>query len=178
MEKSGENMLTYGILREIQKRELDSAAIVSLDKDFYEQLQELLAKKKKEAMESGSLLSIKEYENIKTIATSIYSRREEKILLMAIRGETEIGCLSDSENSVLKEVSEIISKWRMSFKGMLSDDQNNTRNIHRLRILNDVEAYTGLDRSIYGPFRRGQELSLNKDEAEWLLKAKMAELIR
>jgi DNA replication initiation complex subunit (GINS family) len=169
-------MLTYSTLREIQKKEFDSAAPVPLEKDFYRQLAELIAKKKKEALESGSLLSIREYENIKRIALLIYTKREEKLVLMALRGEKDTNGLSENEAALLNTITEIINNSRSKFKEIFADDTFSE--VRRIRILSDVEQYVGLDKNVYGPFKAGEELTLKKEEAEWLLKAKMAELVR
>lgn len=169
-------MLTYSDLREIQKKELSSAAIVPLDKDFYGQLKDMLAKKRKEALESGLLLTMREYENIKRIAVSIHSRREEKLLLMAIRGECNAPGLSEGEATLLTQVADLINKQRSMFTEAVDDKE--ASQFRRVRILKDIEQYVGLDKGVYGPFKSGEEHMLLKDEAEWLLKARMAELVK
>lgn len=171
-------MLAYSDIREIQKKEMDSAAIVVLEKEFYVKLRELLAKKKKEALESSSLLSMKEYENIKRIALSVHAKREEKLVLMALRGENSVPGLSEEEEILLVQVREVVKKARASFKEALGEDEGYAPRINKIRILNDVEQYVGLDKSLYGPFKKDEEHALPKEEAEWLLKSKMAEMIR
>ena len=169
-------MLTYSDLREIQKKELSSAAIAPLSKDFYEQLKDFLQKKRKEAMDSGSLLSMREYENIKRIAASIQSKREEKILLMATRGESSVAGLSDSETELLSRVAELINKQHAHFKDVVGEDEG--AQFRRVMILKDIEQYVGLDKNLCGPFKMGEEHLLQKDEAEWLTKSRMAELVK
>lgn len=170
-------MLTYGDLREIQKKELGSAAIVHLEKDFYEQLKDLLVKKKKEALESSSLLVMREYENLKRIALSITSKREEKLLLMAIRAENSIVVgLSESETALLTQVTNLVAKQRALFKELVGEDE--VSDSRRVRILKDIERYVGLNKGIYGPYKSGEEHLLNKDEADWLVKARIAEIVR
>jgi hypothetical protein len=48
-------------------------------------------------------------------------------------------------------------------------------NSRRLRLLQDVTQYKGLDNVVYGPFRKGDECLLPPPEADWLLKSHMAE---
>jgi DNA replication initiation complex subunit (GINS family) len=69
-------MLNYAVLRDIQKKESDSAAIVRLEPSFYSDAAQLISQKKADALESGSIMSIKEYENLRKIVASIQSRRE------------------------------------------------------------------------------------------------------
>jgi DNA replication initiation complex subunit (GINS family) len=170
-------MLSYSDLRDIQRREMESSAIVVLPDAFYQEVSSLLAKKSADAMESKSLLSIKEYENIKKIILSIQAKREEKIVLMAVRGEKEGSGLTAEEREMLKELSSIIKKSRETVKSVWSSEEPAPSNSRRIKIIRDVSQYRGLDNSVYGPFKMGEEQYLPRAEAEWLLKAGMAEML-
>jgi DNA replication initiation complex subunit (GINS family) len=169
-------VLDYSELRDIQKRELDSSAIVNLPDDFYHSVSQLLAKKNSDAISSKSLLAIKEYENIKKIVLSITTKREEKIVLMAVRGEKEGIGLTLEEKEMLKELSSIIKKARTRTQAIWTAEDPTAGNSRKIRVLKDISQYRGLDNSIYGPFKQGDEHVLPKAEVEWLLKAGMAEI--
>jgi DNA replication initiation complex subunit (GINS family) len=169
-------MLNYSDLREIQKKEMESSAIVGLPEDFYRIMSEMLSKKGSEAMSSKSLLSIKEYENIKKIIAAISAKREEKIVLMAVRGEKEGAGLTAEEKEMLKELSSIIKRSRETVKAVWASEEP-PEDARKIKILKDVSQYRGLDNSVYGPFRAGDEQMLPRAEAEWLLKAGMAEIL-
>jgi DNA replication initiation complex subunit (GINS family) len=162
--------LSYSSLREIQKKEMESAAAVKLEEKFYEQVAELLANKKGEAMRSQSIMAIKEYENIRKTVISIQAKREEKIILMALRGETEANTLTPGERGFLHRFAETVLDMRTAVKAPVGV-------VRKVKILKEVEQYIGLDKSVYGPFKSGEEKLLPRDEAEWLLKANMAEPI-
>ena len=170
-------MLNYSDLRDIQRREMESSAIVSLPDDFYKVVSHMLAKKCGDAMASKSILVIKEYENIKKIIMAIQSKREEKIVLMAVRGEHEGPGLTEEEREMLKDLSSIIIRYREVVKNVWGNEDAVPGNSRRIKILKDVSQYRGLDNSLYGPFRPGEEASLPSPEAEWLLKAGMAEIM-
>jgi DNA replication initiation complex subunit (GINS family) len=170
-------MLNYSELREIQRKEMESSAIVLLPEDFYRTVSELLAKRSGEAIASKSLLAIKEFENIKKIVLSIQAKREEKIVLMSVRGEREGAGLTAEERELLKELSSIIKKSRENVKSVWDSEDVAPAGSRRIKILKDVSQYRGLDNSLYGPYRQGEEQSLPRAEAEWLLKAGMAEII-
>jgi len=169
-------MLSYSTLRDIQKKESDSAEMTKLEPSFYGEVAIFIAQKKKAAMESGSLLSIKEYENIRRIVTAIQARREEKIALMAVRGESDAPGLTKEESELLKELSVSIGKCRESISGIWSGREGE-QEPKKVRILKDIETYTGLDNNVYGPFRSGDTPMLPRSEAEWLLKSRMAEVL-
>ncbi|MEW6722460.1 MAG: hypothetical protein AB1324_04310 [Candidatus Micrarchaeota archaeon] len=169
-------MLSYAELREIQRKEMESSAIVGLPDDFYRSVSDLLSKKNAEAVESKSLLAIKEYENIKKIVMAIQGKREEKIVLMAVRGEREGAGLTAEEKEMLKELTSIVRKSRDTVKSVWGSEEPLPGDSSRVKMLKDVSQYRGLDNAVYGPFRQGSEQSLPKAEAEWLLKAGMAEM--
>jgi len=171
-------VLSYSSLREIQKREMESATIVKLEEDFYKQVADLLAKKKDEAMSSKSIMQIREFENIRKTIVSIQAKREEKIVLLALRGNNEGNGLTPEEKDFLQRFIGDISEMRNTVKDLWNTEET-TRdsNIRRIRITKDVEKYTGLDKNIYGPFKIGEMQTLPKEEAEWLLQANMAEKI-
>ncbi|MBU0531912.1 hypothetical protein KKB44_00285 [Candidatus Micrarchaeota archaeon] len=168
-------MFDYSALRDIQKKEMESSAIVNLSDDFYQIISELLSKKKKDALSSQSLLAIKEYENIKKIVLSISAKREEKIALMAVRGEGDLSGLTTEEKQMLKDLTSIIIKSRESVKNVWSAISSISE--RRIKILKNVAQYRGLNDSLYGPFEEGEEKTLPLAEAEWLLKAGMAEML-
>lgn len=60
---------------------------------------------------------------------------------------------------------------------MWGNDEAVAGGARRIRLLQDVTPYKGLDNAVYGPFRKGDECTLPPPEAEWLLKARMAELL-
>ena len=166
-------MFNYTTLREIQKKEMESSAFVPVENDFYEQLAKLLEQKHNEAQQSNSLLAIREYENIKKIIQTIQNKREEKIALMALRGNVESTGLSQEETQLLKKLHADIQQSRATVKKVWESEQSTAK---KVRIMKEVERYKGLDNNIYGPFKPGEELLLPKEEAEWLLKANLAEL--
>lgn len=170
-------MLNYSDLRDIQRKEMESSAVVALSDDFYQSMSMLLAEKKSAAQSSKSLLAIKEYENIKKILLSVQAKREEKIVLMAVRGESTGPGLTSEEREMLKELSSIVNKSRTVIKGVWESEEAAPHDARRIRLLQDVAQYKGLDNAVYGPFRKGEEQMLPNVEAEWLLKSRMAELL-
>lgn len=173
--------LTYSLLREIQKKEIESTKLNVLEEDFYYTASEFLRTKKEEALSSRSMLAIREYENIKKIVNTIKERREEKIILMAIRGEGSAAGITPEEAELLSELSTSVFKFRGKVLKLFPSDENekipeNIKKPSRVKLLKDIEPYKGIDNNVYGPFRVGEEVSLPKEEAEWLLKAKIAEI--
>lgn len=156
---------------------MDSSAVVNLPEDFYHTVSQLLAKRNAEAVSSKSLLAIKEYENIKKIVIAIIAKREEKLVLMSVRGDKEGVGLTLEEKEMLKELSSIIKKSRELKHAIWATEDPNAGSSRKIKVLKDISQYRGLDNSIYGPFKQGEEQLIPKAEAEWLLKAGMAEIL-
>lgn len=170
-------MLDYSDLRDIQRKEMESSAVVSLPDDFYQLISQLLEKKKGDAFSSQSLIAIKEYENLKKIVASIASKREEKIVLLAVGGSRDGLGLTTEEKELLKGLTSIIKNSRENVKNIWETKEESNDVSQRVKILKNVDKYRGLDNTIYGPFEQGEEQDLPKPEADWLLKSGMAELL-
>jgi DNA replication initiation complex subunit (GINS family) len=169
--------MDYSALRDIQRSEMQSSAIVKLSDDFYQMISQLLQKKHDEALSAKSLIAIREHENIKKIVRSIAAKREEKIVLMAVRGETNGEGLTAEEKELLKGLTSIIMKSRETVKSVWESDPPAPVASQKVKMLKNVEKYRGLDNTIYGPFKDGDETLLPKPEAEWLRKSGMAETV-
>lgn len=169
--------MDYSALRDIQRSEMQSSAIVKLPEDFYRLVSQLLENKQDEALSAKSLIAIREHENIKKIVRSIAAKREEKIVLMAVRGETNGEGLTEEEKELLKGLTSIIMKSRETVKSVWESDAPTPTESQKVKMLKDVEKYRGLDNTIYGPFKEGDEKLLPKPEADWLRKSGMAETV-
>jgi DNA replication initiation complex subunit (GINS family) len=169
--------MDYSALRDIQRSEMQSSAIVKLPEDFYQLISRLLQEKQDEALSAKSLGAIKEHENIKKIVRSIAAKREEKIVLMAVRGETSGEGLTAEEKELLKGLTSIIMKSRETVKSVWESETPAPVDSQKVKMLKDIEKYRGLDNTIYGPFKEGDETLLPKPEADWLRKSGMAETV-
>ena len=172
-------MLNYSKLREMQRSEMGSSELCSVDEDFYTNLKGFLEEKKGEAMGSQNLLVIKEYENLRKIARAIVNKRNEKLVLLALRGKKESTGMTREESNFLTHLSRAIdeNESELSFIFEESNGSGKKDNIKRVRLLKDISPYKGLDEKVYGPFKAGEEAALPNEEARWLLKEKMAELL-
>ena len=101
-------------------------------------------------------------------------RREEKIVFMAVRGEKDMPGLTKEEGALLGDISKRVHKCRDDisdiWNGKKTDDT-----AKKVKILKDIEPYTGLDNNTYGPYSDGDEPFLPQAEADWLIKSKMAQ---
>ncbi|MDD5337758.1 MAG: DNA replication complex GINS family protein [Candidatus ainarchaeum sp.] len=169
-------MLNYSLLREIQKKEIESFEPVKVDKDFYAQLRQFLELKKSAALKSQSLMDMRELENVKKVAKSIMAKRKEKLLMLSSLSEGEVDGLTDEEQAFLRELRRISSDSFGPLECIFEEPRDDHSRM-RLKVVKTIDAYKGFDNNIYGPFKEGEEITLPEEEAELLLKSKMAEHI-
>ena len=182
---------SYSDLRLILKKERESSALTPLDDNFYDDVKKLLNDKREEAFRGDSLVAMKEYENIKRIILAIKAKREEKIALMAVRGDFEEDKLTREEKELLRKLAIVFEEYSKGFmnksdnkeetKGTDSDSREKTADEEErkmlVRILSPVERYKGADGKVYGPFEKNEEVFLPPVEAEFLISSKLAELV-
>lgn len=170
-------MLTYSHLREIQKKEMESLELVKIEKDFYVQLRQFIETKKVSALKIPSFMEMRELENIRKVAKSIVAKRKEKLLTFSAISLCEIEGLAEEEQIFLSKMKKIAKE---EFAGIDTIFEDSVEEIDKtkLKIVKAIDAYKGSDNNIYGPFKEGEEIFLPEEEAEWLLKSKMAEHIR
>ena len=166
-----DKIIGYEELRDIQRYEISHSNLAEVPEDFYRQMSELINRIKKEAEEGSNVMKIKQYENVKRIITIIQAKREEKIVFLALKG-IELEKATPEEVDLYNKIKDIVQTFRMNALG-----KGTGKVFKRLRILKDVEQYTGTDNNIYGPFKIGEEVSIPEDEANWLIKAGYAELL-
>lgn len=172
-------MLNYSKLREMQRSEMASSELCPVEGDFYSRLKGFLEGKREEAVGSQDLLVIKEYENLRKISRAIVNKRNEKLVLLALRGKRETSGMTSEEADFLSRLSSAIEEndAQLAFLFEEGNGRGKRDNIKRVRLLKNISPYKGLDEKIYGPFKEGDEAELPPDEAQWLLKEKMAELL-
>ncbi len=184
-------MLTYSRLRELQRSEMQNAELASLEEGFYPELRAFLEARKAEALSSQNLLVIRECENVKKIAKGIINKRMEKIVLISIRGKSDVKGLTPEEREFLLRLKDVVDKNEAAMHGLVDAEKGISvsgtdavvvggpkANIKRIKFTKDISPYKGLDEKVYGPFRSGEEAELPGEEAQWLLKEKMAELLQ
>jgi len=162
-------MLSYGEIREIERRERSNSALSEIPEDFYDTICKTLETAKNEAAKEPNITNVRKYDNLKRIVEIIRRKREEKIVFMAIHG-VEPEHIIDVERTLYKQSLSAIEEFRTRVSG-------GNKVLKRLRIVKKVERYTGLDNKTYGPFEEGDDISISEAEASWLVKANMAEMI-
>jgi len=185
--------LTYKNLRDFAREEKAQPGLGKLPEDFYPSMQSFLSSKFSEMESNRSVLQIREFENAAATIRELVLIRQQKLLFRAIRSggeQTKIEEMTREEYDVYDRFRAIVSEENGKLNSMLSRfesrkaaspqeaPQEGKQSVKRVRFTHEVQEYVGMNRERFGPFRAGQESELPEQEADVLLRQKMAETIQ
>jgi DNA replication initiation complex subunit (GINS family) len=192
--------LTYKNLRDFAREEKAQPGLGKLPEDFYPSVQSFLSSKFSEMEESRSVLQMREFENAAATIRELVLIRQQKLLFRAIRSggeETKMEEMTREEYETYDRFRGIVQEENMKLNSLLSRfetarksaravpaeatvilENNKQSSVKRVRFVCEVQEYIGMNRERLGPFKAGQESELPENEAEILLRQKMAEAIQ
>lgn len=199
--------LTYKRLRDLAREEKTMPSLVKVGPEFYSSVEKFLADNFSKMEESASMLQMREFENATAIIREIALIRQQKMLFRALRGRGAAGAADEmtrEEYGIYDRFCGIISEENSRLDALLArfersngkqqkqksepsrqaeaaaDAPQNAqfeRKVKKLRFLKDVTAYVGANKETFGPYKSGDEGALPFEEADWLLKQKIAEIV-
>ncbi|MCD6415030.1 MAG: hypothetical protein J7L23_05395 [Candidatus Diapherotrites archaeon] len=178
-------------LRSLHRREKEENNISELGNNFYKRLA-LLIKNTKESYEgSPDANKLRQLENIKKLAEDLFTLREQKMVLKALRsirtGKKEEH-LTPEEEKVFNTMVDALMKNRSFFKSILGGVypeeeipktilNKEEHKIVLIRIVKEVPRFVGADSKEYGPFGKNDMVKLPEAEANILVKRNLAEVV-
>ncbi|MFA5930146.1 MAG: hypothetical protein WC861_04655 [Candidatus Micrarchaeia archaeon] len=189
--------LTYKNLRDFAREEKAQPGLGKLPGDFYPSVQSFLSSKFSEMEGSRSVLQMREFENAAATIREIVQIRQQKLLFRAIRSggqEAKVEEMTREEYDVYDRFRGIVSEENEKLNSLLSRfestkkasaqepeatiaPETNGAGVKRVRFTKEVQEYIGMNRERFGPFKAGQESDMPSQEAELLLRQKIAETI-
>jgi len=167
-------------LRKIQLQERNYAALVNLDEDFYTAYSDYVALQQKQLSDKFSFDSAMTFEGTRKLLSDLMRRRQQKILLKAIRdfqgGEVSSTGLAKEEKELYTSVIRLLSEYEESVnpsKSAKPAPQPPARNRVEVRILADVPEFVGVKETV-GPFKPEQTALLDAEDAKLLIEQGMA----
>ncbi|OIO21226.1 hypothetical protein COV61_04865 [Candidatus Micrarchaeota archaeon CG11_big_fil_rev_8_21_14_0_20_47_5] len=171
--------LTYSDLRELQRKERESATLFSLPKEYFSQVFEFLRERKSSISTDSSISELREFDNVQKTVKDIISLRQKKILFRALKGaEHDSSGMTEEEHKLYDEVRECLKKTDdgLDFAMQAQKQEEKTPlSVKKVRFLKDIPAYKGSQLKTYGPFKKDEVAALPGEEASFLVGAKMAE---
>ncbi len=191
--------MEYEDLRKFQRLERnDVLKLVELPENFYEQANALVLKLKKNYEASGREEDLRLYNNAKRALEEVFERREQKILLKALRSvknnEIDDSNLVGFEKKFFNDLLEMISEYRKVFsqfaegKVLVEEkeeamekvkaiNEGEVLNTVLVRILKDIPKFVSSDLKELGPFKANDIVRLPEKEAQILAEKQFVEII-
>ena len=199
---SNDISLTYEKLFDITRREKTTEELQRLDETFFEDVVEylqgktaILTKDVQHSLFSKSEKEItkKQLDNIKKLITELYSKREQKIVNLAIMKSRTSSNLIDTaallpeEKIFFNNLVQILNDNKRTIlfsllEGKIPDTKNNNQestkkqennslqeSTAKIEFLNDVPKFVGKELEHYGPFSKNQVVELPFDVANILV---------
>jgi len=193
--------LNYKKLRDLVREEKTQPGLVALSADFYPSIEAFLSSRFSEMESTRSILQMREFENAVATIREISSMRRQKILFKAIRNggvHGKTGEMTREEHELYDRFCAVIEEEGNKLNGMLArfesgkrqaaqaqksneapaaaEGQHSSR-LKKVRFTKDVPAYKGANSQTFGPYKPGEEGQLPQEEADWLLRGKLIELL-
>ena len=186
--------LSFEALRKIQVQERTFGALSTLDGDFYSQYSGWVAQQKKTLQESFSIEALKTYENSKKVITEIGAKREQKILLKALKdlrgGLVGTEGLSSEEKTMYLQVISSLKAFERAMHAeepaqleeevarMIREEvQRPKLEATRVILLQDLSQFVAPDGTTLGPFKANDVVEMHREIADILVKRNAAKLV-
>ncbi len=168
-------MLTYETIRNFTKEEKEGTKLVKLPEDFFAQVREYLEKKEAMGREKNNLW---ELQSARRVLEDLLEARERKIVTLAlysVRSGMIPENLAPEEKEFFEAVKERINQFRKKRKGVLEGGNGEGKGLVVIR--EDLPEFVGLDLQTYGPYSKGDIVTLPGESIKLLLGKKAAERI-
>ncbi len=177
--------MDYDELRKIHRIEKSKKELQELDDNFYKECVDLLNYYLEKYNETKNIEYLKIVENIQSIVKSILFLRQQKIVFSALRlavaDEYDVEKMTSKEKEFFNKLYEMI-KENIKFIEEVSSgnfvEECKDINKMKIKIILDIPEFLGSDGNIYGPYKKGEVVEINKEDGELLIERNVAEVVR
>lgn len=167
-------MITYEILREFVTKEKNSQKLAELSEDFFKDARIYLESK---ARASEGKEDLWELDNSRRMLQDLLDARESKLVrlaLMFVRAGVTPGKVMPEEKEFFDRLVDSIRGFQDVRKETI---EGKKEKLSTVAIIKEVPRFVAVNTKEYGPFKEGDVASVPKDNAEMLVKNKMARVI-
>ena len=182
--------MSFEYIREIQRKEKNSSQLAEVEPSFYEELAAYIKESTAACKANGN--GFRELENTAKLAREVFEKREQKIVMKALRSvrtkEYDEERMTPEEKALFKALVEAIRSNRKGFDAVMLGDYNfsmpkdtlikeNGNKLVLARVRREIPAFVGSDTREYGPYNAGDVIKLPRAEAELLSKQDLVEVM-
>lgn len=181
--------LTFEKIREAQRREKKETPLAVLEADFYPSLAEFMKVTRQDYAQNPDTEKLREMGNAAKLAKDLFDKREQKILLKALRavrgGKGKEENMTSEEKKLFDSLVHSLEQHRNSFEGTLGGRRETkepktllNKTAHKVvlvRVLKEIPRFVGSDSTEYGPYKQDSMVKLPEKETGLLLKRNLVE---
>jgi DNA replication factor GINS len=159
-------MLSYETIRKIDGEEKNSQKLAQLPDGFFDEVKVYLVKKEK--MNEGKQ-DVWELQSARRVLQDILDVRERKLLTLAlyhVRSGLMPENITDQEREFFNTLVNNIKDFQVNRKEMLEGDPVK-RDVSG--VLEDIPQFVGPDMKTYGPYKKGDVVTLPEEIAKFLV---------
>lgn len=181
--------MDYDEIRRIYRLEKSTSRLVEVESDFYDSVNEFICEEKEEYIKSlkdFSIAKARDFTNLKKMVDEIFSLREKKILNKALTtsrtGETSEQNMCKQEKKTYNDMLKILEKHRGFLSDIFESDNKKSKKKTKptetkVEILKQIPSFVGSDMKEYGPFSKGQKVTLPEKVALLLKSRKLVQIL-
>ncbi len=168
-------MLTFEMIRDLERTERDNKKLQKLPEDIFVQIGEYIKRKEKSQKDSKDIM---ELESIKSTINRLFELRERK-LLSSVGDTVRTGVppenMSKEEETVFYKLVELVKTHREQFFTSLSRGKIDHKPMYK--ILKDIPAFVGPDMKSY-EFKENQVVEVPEPLNKLLLEKGLIEVVK
>lgn len=183
--------ISYDELRRIYRLEKNTTRLVEVEEDFYNSLHNFISEEKGAYLNSlkkdFSESSARNFSNLKKMVEELFSLRTRKVLSQALiaahTNEASESHMALPEKEMFQSILKTINKHQSLVLKAFADEEkqkksDKTKDLNNLsiRIISDVPSFVAQDMKEYGPFKKGEEVSLPYKIAKLFVSRKIGEI--
>jgi DNA replication factor GINS len=184
--------ISYDELRRIYRLEKNTTRLVEVEEDFYNSLHDFISDEKGTYLNSlkkdFSESNARNFSNLKKMVEELFSLRTKKVLSQALIAahtkEASETHMALPEKEMFQAILKTINKHQVLVLKAFSEaddkekksDKNKDLNNLSIRIISDVPSFVAQDMKEYGPFKKGEEVSLPYKIAKLFVSRKIGEI--
>ena len=181
--------MDYDELRKIHRIEKSKKELQKLEDNFYKECVDLMNEYFEKYEKTKDVEYLKILENIQSIVKSILFLRQQKIVFSALRlavaDEYDTENMTPKEKDFFDKLYELIKENIVFIEevssGKFVEECEDSKDINKMKIkiiLDIPKEFVGEDGNIYGPYKKGEIIEIDKKEGEFLIEKNLAELVR
>jgi len=182
-------MITYSEIYELLRKDKYSEQLQKLPTEFFKEISDYFVEKGKTSSKEGIFSDTvkktkKELENAMTMFKDLMTKRQEKIVKLAMVAaktgisKRDVENMLDHERELFDQVAKSIEDFDKSILNMANGESKEKDLKNRIvRFKQDVSEFAGIDGNVLGPFKEGEIANIPKEIAEILLRSEQVEVI-